>query len=409
MQYINAGYILPITSEPRKNGQLGWEAHTITDICSGTDADSQKDGTYSFPNSIVLPGLINTHCHLELGMLKGKTQPNTPFTKWADELKGLLTHYTPLDFHDAVTSGLDEALKSGTTTLVDVGFSQVNIDSPKTHINLLSHKELIGMPPSAAQELATQAIAQVTKATPTQLFTPSISAHAPFSCSRELINEVTAFCHKQNTPFMMHLSESQEENEHYSQTKGSMLDFLLSRFREYNPPQPKQNAVDYCLTHNLIPHDSLMVHCNHITSEQLYYFTQNNISIAHCPRSRAFFNHPPFPLTEALKAKTNLTLGTDSLASNHSLNLWEEITYLFNHHNTEISPEHILRMATLQGAQSIGRGEHTGSLEEGKIADFIVATPSKQTGNPYSDLAHTPPTIEMVVVQGSIAYQRARP
>ncbi|MGL1902798.1 MAG: amidohydrolase family protein [Fibrobacterales bacterium] len=409
MHSIEAGYILPISSEALINARLEWSDHTITEVRSCTHHDLESNITYSFPNAVVLPGLINTHCHLELGMLKGKTRPNIPFTQWADQLKNLLTSYTSFDFHDAVTTGLDAALKSGTTTLVDVGFSQANIDSPKTHINLLSHKELIGIPPSAATNLASQAVVEISKVIPTSLFTPSLSAHAPFSCSRELISEVIDYCHKQSVPFMMHLSESQEEQEHYSQTKGSMFDFLLSRFSDYTPPQPQLNAVDYCLTHDLIPNNSLMVHCNHITSKQLDYFAQNNISIAHCPRSRAFFNHAPFPLVEALKANTTITLGTDSLASNHSLNLWEEMTYLYTHHYSEVTALHILRMATLQGAQSIGRGESTGSLEKGKKADFIVATPSKSTDNPYIDLVSTPPTIEMVVVQGSIVYQREQP
>ncbi len=396
---ISASRILPIDKPLVTNGVISCSGNTISSITEGTSEHLH------FDNAIILPGLVNTHCHLELGMLKGKTQEQTPFTQWADSLKQLLTPLTADDFSNAVTSGLTECLHTGTTTVIDVGFSNATIRTSDARIRLLANKELIGMDPLSAQTIFEAALSDLAQVTSTALITSGLSAHAPFSCSPQLIEKIINYSSKKNSPFTMHLAESLEEQEHYSKIQGSMLDFLRTRWSSYSPPQPAKNSVNYCLDNNLIPDNALLVHCNTVTPEQLAVLSQKKCTISHCPRSRAFFGHPQFPLKEALAAKVPVALGTDSLASNYSLNMWEELQHLYSEYGESVSAEECIKMATVYGAQATGIPKLTGTLTKNALADFIVIEPTQFSDDPYADLITGTPKVLLSVVNGSIVYQ----
>ncbi len=398
---VSATHILPIDRPPVQNGVITCSGNTISSITEG------KSEHLHFDNAIILPGLVNTHCHLELGMLKGKTKEQVPFTQWADSLKELLTPLTTNNFLSAVQSGLTECLNTGTTTVIDVGFSNATIQASDTCIRLLAHKELIGMNPIAAETIFDAALKDLDQATSTALLTQRLSAHAPFSCSPDLIKKIINYSSIKSSPFIMHLAESLEEQEHYSKIQGGMLDFLRTRWSSYTPPLPAKNSVDYCLDNELIPERSLLVHCNTITPEQLTVLFQKKCTISHCPRSRAFFGHPQFPLKEALGENVPIALGTDSLASNYSLNMWEELQHLYSEYENIISPEECIKMATMHGAKATGIPQLTGTLTKDALADFIVVEPTQLSDDPYADLISGTPKVLLSVVNGSIAYKAA--
>src|SRR5207253_992144 len=114
-----------------------------------------------------------------------------------------------------------------------------------------------------------------------------------------------------------------------------------------------------------------------------------NATIVFCPRTHAFFGHEPHPFREFLRRGVRVALGTDSLASNPDLDLFAEAKFLDQHH-PDVPGETLLRMATLGGAEALGWGDETGSLDAGKSADLnVLAIPSQPAADPHSLLFET--------------------
>jgi cytosine/adenosine deaminase-related metal-dependent hydrolase len=115
----------------------------------------------------------------------------------------------------------------------------------------------------------------------------------------------------------------------------------------------------------------LLVHCNYVSDSDLDLVAAAGASIAYCPRSHAFFHHEPHRWREMLSRGINVCVGTDSLASNDTLSVLDELRFLGSQDST-ISDGQLLSMGTLAGARALGIADQVGSLEIGKRADFIV-------------------------------------
>jgi cytosine/adenosine deaminase-related metal-dependent hydrolase len=123
----------------------------------------------------------------------------------------------------------------------------------------------------------------------------------------------------------------------------------------------------------------ILAHLNELTESDFDLLSRGRkFHIAHCPRSHAFFGHSPFELRKLQTLGFNICLGTDSLASNSSLSLFDEMRELLRK-EPWISPREVLTMATVNGAQAVGQSASLGSIRPGYLAD-LIAIPSAQSG-----------------------------
>lgn len=174
----------------------------------------------------------------------------------------------------------------------------------------------------------------------------------------------------------MHVAESIEEQEMYVQRRGPLFDWLRSQrdMSDCDGETPVQQ-VRRC---GLLGENFLAVHANCLDADDIAALAESGSSVAHCPRSHAYFQHPPFLYERLAAAGVNVCLGTDSMASvlqvrreKPELNMFAEMR-AFAEQRPEIEAEEIVRMATHNGARALGLQDQVGGLFDGSAADLIA-------------------------------------
>jgi len=384
-------------------------------------------------NVAILPGLVNTHAHLEFsnldrplkgceetGLASGpclekvennglsrapvpiSSQPlsNAPVTlpEWIKaviEYRRMRDAGTSIgspgteDRDTAIRHGLSESISAGTTLLSEIAtadWPQSPVaDSP---VDCAVFLELIGLTADRAAPLLDAARRHVRRGLSSAArWRPGISPHAPYSVHPQVVARVAELSAAMQFPVAMHLAESREELDLLSSHHGPFLQ-LLKELQVWDPTAVVRGTrvLDY-LQMLSGAHRALVIHGNYLDREEVELLARHdNMSVVYCPRTHAYFRHDPYPLSKRLAAGINVALGTDSRASNPDLSVLEEMRFVARHH-AGVAPEQILRMGTLSGAEALGCGAEAGSLEPGKRADLAtVGLPDVGTEDPYESV-----------------------
>lgn len=325
-----------------------------------------------FPDSILMPGLINAHCHLELGMARSMLPRGEPFPMWVSRLRKALDGATSENYRQAARLGILECLKNGTTTVVDVGNTGESMpELAALPIRSFPYLEVLGLNPESAPERLRQAKERLSLLpAATDLYHPGITGHAPYSCSVDLLRSLSGDSALRSGPFTLHVGESAEEALMFSEGRGALFDFCRRIFPELRWER-HMSPIRFLGRNGLIPKGSLFAHCNHADGEDIRILAETETSVVHCPRSKAFFNHAGFQPESLREAGINICLGTDSLASNEGLSLFDEMAELHRNHPA-IPCRDILAMATVNGAKALGLAGELGCLVPGARADFLA-------------------------------------
>jgi 5-methylthioadenosine/S-adenosylhomocysteine deaminase len=170
------------------------------------------------------------------------------------------------------------------------------------------------------------------------------------------------------------------------------------------------SSFEYLNRIGVLSSNLLTVHAVQVTDKDIRLIKKTKTSVAHCPRSNKATGVGRMPLKKFLDAGITVGLGTDSLASSPSINMWDEMRYAFQIHKKDgITAEAIFRLATIGGAKALGMDKELGTLEPGKKADIIaVPLPKKNTGDFYSDLLRETKSSIMTMVDGKVLYEDDR-
>lgn len=353
------------------------------------------------PEAVLMPGLINAHCHLELGMARGRLPQGEAFPMWVSRLRKSLEGAVPDQYRQSARLGALECLKHGTTTVVDVGNTgEAMAELAFLPIRSFPYLELIGLDPAVASARMDAARARLAALPPpSDRYHPGVTCHAPYSCSPELMRLAGEAVSLRAGPYTLHVAESAEENAMFKEGRGALLDFC----RRIHPGlrlDSLSSPIRFLAGNGLIPSGSLFVHCNLADAADIRILAETGTSVVHCPRSRSFFNHAAFPAREVLSAGVNLCLGTDSLASNDGLSLFDEMGE-FRRNFPDISCRDILAMATTNAAKALGRSGDLGCLRPGSRADFIAVSLRHHPGlDLYEEIVSEAHEVVMVAVGG---------
>ncbi len=373
-------YLVTLSGNPIPNGCLRIEKDRIVEVGTLEELKIQKDEKFlDYPDAIILPGLINAHCHLELGMVRGQLPRGESFPIWANRLRKVLENIGAEVYREAAKLGIMECLKNGITTIVDVGNSGAALNElANLPIRSFGYLEVLGLNPKISVEKFSQAQAMIAdrsykskseSSLSPSLFSAGITCHAPFSCSVELQKLIAKNSVLENGPYCLHVAESAEEISMFRDGHGPLMDFCRRIFPDLIL-ENQHSPIRFLNHHGLIPEGSLFAHCNFMDEEDMRILSEKSVSIVHCPRSKEFFNHGGFDPFTIKKHGINICLGTDSLASNEGFNLFEEMT-IFHSHYPNFSFREILEMATVNGAKALGLEGQIGVLQPGAKADFI--------------------------------------
>jgi cytosine/adenosine deaminase-related metal-dependent hydrolase len=206
---------------------------------------------------------------------------------------------------------------------------------------------------------------------------PGLAPHAPYSTVPELLRLTADMARQRHWPLSIHVSESVQEFEMFTKARGVMFDWLRRNDRDMNDCG-ERSPVKHLDRYGVLSENCLAVHVNYLADGDAKLLATRKTSVAHCPRSHAYFGHENFPLGALTKANVNICLGTDSLATVYKkpkqtveLNMFDELQAFAAKHS-RVKPEKILQMATMNGARALGMAGQAGEISEKALADLIV-------------------------------------
>ncbi|NBZ95889.1 MAG: hypothetical protein EBR40_05605 [Proteobacteria bacterium] len=322
---------------------------------------------------ILMPGLINAHCHLDYTMMRGAMFERGSFTEWIKKLNSIRRSLDQKDYLDAIALGLSELKRWGCTTVFNIeSFPEVIPFLPESPIRVWWFLEIMDIRSRLESFEALAGAIGFLERAGTENGGFGISPHAPYTVSKDLFELSSTFAGRHHLPLCTHLAESAEEMEMFREGGGVMHEFLASLGRSMEDCSGR-TPVEVVIGGGLVPEGSLLVHMNELTEEDKALLTSHpsRHPVIHCPRTHAFFGRKAFDLEFFQSSGIPVLLGTDSLASNRDLDMFSEMRAM-QVAFPGLDPQDILTMVTIRPAAAIGRGGRIGELSPGALADFIA-------------------------------------
>jgi cytosine/adenosine deaminase-related metal-dependent hydrolase len=359
--------------------------------------------------AIIMPGLVNSHTHLELSLLAGRTPKATSFVDWLSQVVEERRKWTPQQYAESVRSGVAMALRSGTTLVADISASGLSRQAlVSERIRKAVFEEAVALAPERAAESVAEVERRLQDSEPDSLTILGVSPHAPYSVSPKLYRELAALARRRGILLTTHAAETREELEFLESGTGPFGGFLgsLGTLPEGWAP-PKLDPIPYLEVLGILEQSPLLVHCNYLDAHSMAIIQRTRSSIAFCPRSHAYFGHENHPVRQCLDLGINVALGTDSLASNASLSMLDEMRFL-GRSRRDLKCEEIFRMATLNGATALNLGRVLGRVRRGYWADMTVLRLPEEAGgrNLLSQILEGAGECVATIVKGEIVWQR---
>jgi cytosine/adenosine deaminase-related metal-dependent hydrolase len=362
--------LLKMTGEtPVENGQLVVERGRIKNI--DTNQRGPVEGELvDLSGSLLLPGFVNAHCHLALSALKGRIPRRERFTDW---VRSLIDENEKVSWENRVITlhaQAKEMARSGVTALAD-HLSQAELVTEYTRLPFRQtlFLEVLGFHPSLAGSVV-ERLEPVLKRHPSNngSIRWGLAPHAPYSVSPKLFGELKRLASHYNCPLSCHVAELPEEVKLLKDGVGDIKDLLVERgmFDDSWTP-PDMSPVRYLDSLGVL--DSLVtVHLN-LAGDDLDLLASKNVKAVFCPQSTRWFRRGRYmPVRKLLDRGVVVGLGTDSLASNESLNFLGELR-VAEEMLADVAREELLYMATRGGAEVLGMD--CGAIENGRPADLI--------------------------------------
>lgn len=386
----HAAWVLPITRPPIREGTVVEHGGRIVYVGDRAAAPAGEDRDLG--DAVLLPGLVNTHTHLELTAFRGMLE-GLPFVDWIRQLQRLKqSTMTPERYLDAARLGITEGLRAGITAYGDCCDSGAAMRAMlDLGVRGIMYQEVFC--PSPERTLVDASVAALDeklsalRPLETPLVRLGISPHAPYTVSDPLFERLA----RSGLPLAIHIAESEDETQLITRAAGRFADGLRAR----NIPVAPRGRTPVAMLDRLGVLDAhpLLIHCVRMDDADIRAIASSDCPVAHCPVSNAKLGHGIAPLVELLAAGIRVGLGSDSMASNNRMDLLEEgrVAALMQRARTRcpdvLSAEQVLELATLGGARALGLDTRIGSLEPGKDADLAAFDLTSDHAAPVHDPA----------------------
>jgi cytosine/adenosine deaminase-related metal-dependent hydrolase len=350
---------------------------------------------------VLLPGLINLHCHLDFTSLRGAIEPQRSFADWIRQINGLRRELTDEEYLASIASGFTEARRWGTTTIANVESLPALLSRmPAPPLRTWWFAELIDVQPRvSAETMIDQALATF-RDTEAWRGGFGLSPHAPYTASPQLSKLAAAAARERRLPLTIHLAESREEMEMFRDGQGPMFDLLHQLGRSMEDCGRGKTPLAVMSERVALDENWIAVHLNELAEEDFARLEHApRFHIAHCPRSSRYFKHRPFELRRLLELRFNIGLGTDSLASNSSLSLFAEMGTLRDEHPW-LAPQKILEMATLNAARALRQQNALGKIRPGFQADLVALPIQSHSGDLFEKIISWEEEVDWTLLAG---------
>lgn len=390
MTRYHASWVLPISSPALRHGTVVEEGGRIAYVGPRNSAPSGGDDV-ELGHVMLMPGLVNAHCHLELTAMRGFLD-GLAFREWIVRLTSARRAvFTPEMLLDAARLGVDEGFQYGITTFADTGDTGAGFDAMlERGARGICYREVFGPDPAQCDEAIAAlgaTVAEMQKRA-TSLVGVGVSPHAPYTVSDALFRATASLARARTLPLAVHIAESEGERDLVERGSGEFAAALRARGIGVSPRG--RSPIGLLESLGVLSAQSLLIHCVRVDAEDIGAIARHDCAVAHCPASNAKLGHGIAPLAALLAAGIRVGIGTDSVASNDRMDLLDDarLATLFatareGRHDALVA-ERALELATLGGARALGLDGEIGTLEVGKAAD-LVAFPIPAHRTPVHD------------------------
>src|SRR6266481_3852275 len=400
---VRARTLVTMDGPPIENGAVAVSGNRIVDVGRFDDIKRRNAGnTLDLGEQVILPGLINAHCHLDYTCLRGKIPPQKSFTEWIRAINAEKATLAPKDYIASINEGFAEAKRFGTTTIANLTAFPELIPQIQPPVRTCWFAELIDIrAPERANELVDAAIESLGRARPELVLSEAeggaplgLAPHALFTASKDLFRQCEEIAQREHILLTTHLAESPEEMEMFRVASGPLYEFINSIGRPMDdcgsktplelfldligsggsPNRPSAIEVNR-------PYLSWIVaHLNELTESDFELLERSNskFHVVHCPQSHNYFGHSSFAFDRLRSLGFNVCLGTDSLASNENLSLFAEMR-AFQKEFPSVSGEEIFQMVSVNPARALRYENAFGQIRPGFRADLIAVPCSTST------------------------------
>jgi cytosine/adenosine deaminase-related metal-dependent hydrolase len=394
-----AKWILLENGEVLINGAISISESIITAVGPRSKVRTlNEDRVVNLGDVLLMPGLINTHIHLEDAVVRGnyKSYEET-FTAWSNKKQTKIRNTPPEKMLLSMDLTIKELIAEGITGIVDC--TRTGLSAPilnNSSIRSWIIDELHSDDDSSEKQCWEQIRKKHRNA---HSETTGIGPYGLFSLAPKIQHEIIEFTKKNNTLWATHLAESAEELQAFSEKKGDLY-FYATRKRPWPFGDLTNGSMNYGIDNNLIPKGGICIHCNYVNGQELSYMASNSVSLVICHRYSIETGHKLLPIDVALNRNVNICLGTEGIASKGCLSLFDEL-FALKQHYPHISAKEMLRWVTINPAKALNVENKLGSLADGKLADFIAVRFAHDSDSDIlEELLVEEPEIALVVING---------
>lgn len=421
---LKARWVLPISSRPILDGAVlvrdgRIEAVGPASSIAATPGEQELD----FGQAALMPGFVDLHTHLKYSAFRGLCD-DLPYARWKLQVGELAGRLADDDWRASAQLGALEAIRSGITCVADISTAHFALDAIlESGLRGVVYREVQGMGNEAPANLASAradietALAKVGE----RHVKVGVAPHSPYAANSDVYLGCAEMANDMSLPIATHLAGSRDEYEFVKY--GSSL--LANEFRaqqgwEDVPWQPMGvSPVKYVQQVQIFACENVMVaHAIHVSDDDIAVLARYDVGIAHCPRCAAKLGMGVAPVSKYLRSGLRVGLGTDSPASNNTMDPFDEMRIGLLMQRAviqgvgEFSAERFVRFATLGAAEVLRLDGEVGSLASGKAADIIAVDLSHShqlpITDPYSALvyASNQEDVLMTMVAGEVLFSQ---
>jgi 5-methylthioadenosine/S-adenosylhomocysteine deaminase len=382
-----ARWVLPVVAAPIEGGAVAVEGTRIVGVGARAElAERFASATVEdLGEAAILPGFVNCHTHTELTAMRGFLEAEEgSFFAWLRKVtvsRG--ERMTPEDLYASAAWGAVEAVRAGVTCVGDAS------DAGKTTMRALGDaglravvfQEAFGpdeLEAAAKFDVAREKIERL-RVSETALVRLGLSPHAPYTVSRPLLEMLAAFAAAERLPVMTHAAESEAEHLLMLEGRGPFAESFAARGVVFR--SPGVSTIHQLEQTGILSTRPLLAHCVRVDETDIATIKEHGASVAHCPKSNAKLGHGRAPLAAMLRAGVTVGLGSDSVASNNTCDMLEEVRFALLASRAAgdalgggrmPGATDALEMLTMGGARALHLERVTGALAEGLEADLAV-------------------------------------
>lgn len=365
--------------QPIIDGAVAVKDGNIVDIGNTKDLSNKYTPYEIIKGGVIMPGLINTHCHGAMVYFRGYAD-DLHLIEWLEkyiwpaERKWLCEEFVS----DAVSLAVLEMLQAGITTYCDMYFYQ---SSAAKSIKKLGMRAVLGSgvidiptkTTKGAQDCIDNAVRFMEDFQDDPMINPSIALHSPYTCCPDTYIKAKEAANRYNALLQTHLSETEWE-----------VTDILKRYGK--------RPVEHLDQYNILDGNTLTSHCVWLDDLEINTLARTNTSVSHCLNSNLKLASGIARIPDMLNKGITVSLGTDSAASNNNLDILNEMSNAARLHKAVIKDSSVLKaytaleMATINGADALGLSKKIGSLKKGLAADIIILDINKPHLVPIYDI-----------------------